>query len=68
MAGLLTSIPAVTSGLFEAYAMILTKGLDLSNPVINTMLMHAGLNSLAVFGAIYNWLSRGNLEGLAPRK
>jgi hypothetical protein len=67
IAGLLTSIPAITSGLFEAYAMFSTKGLDLSNPVINTMLIHAGLNDLAVFGAIYNWLSKRNLEGLAPR-
>jgi hypothetical protein len=67
IAGLLTSIPAITLGLFEAYAMISTKGLDLSNPVINTMLMHAGLNGLAVFSAIYNSLSKRNLKGLALR-
>merc|ERR1712093_540134 len=58
VAGVLTSFPALTSGLFEAYAMISAKGLDLSNPVIKTTLIHAGLNDLAIFGAVYNMLSR----------
>ncbi|KAH7417812.1 hypothetical protein BKA64DRAFT_179979 [Cadophora sp. MPI-SDFR-AT-0126] len=66
VAGVLTSFPAITSGLFEAYAMISAKGLDLSNPVIKTTLIHAGLNDLAVFGAVYNMLSRWGREAYMP--
>merc|ERR1711900_75817 len=57
VAGVLTSFPAITSGLFEAYPMVSAKGLDLSNPVIKTTLIHAGLNDLVIFGAVYNMLS-----------
>jgi hypothetical protein len=52
--GVLTSIPAVISGVFEAYALTEAKGLDFSNPVIKTMVIHAGLNDLAIVGGIYN--------------
>ncbi|KAH7309317.1 hypothetical protein BKA65DRAFT_171298 [Rhexocercosporidium sp. MPI-PUGE-AT-0058] len=66
VAGVLTSFPAITSGLFEAFAMIKAKGLDLSNPIIKTTLIHAGLNDLAVFGAVYNMLSRWGREAYMP--
>ncbi|KAG4413265.1 hypothetical protein IFR04_013616 [Cadophora malorum] len=66
LAGVLTSFPAITSGLFEAYAMISAKGLDLSNPVIKTTLIHAGLNDLVIFGAVYNMLSRWGNEAYMP--
>jgi hypothetical protein len=42
--------------------MISAKGLDLNNPVVKTTLIHAGLNDLAIFGAVYNWLSRRNRD------
>jgi len=66
IAGIVTSFPALSSGAFEAYAMISSKGLDLSNPVIKTTLIHAGLNDLAVFGAVYNWLTRRGREDFMP--
>merc|ERR1712093_459796 len=66
VAGVLTSFPAITSGLFEAYAMVSAKGLDLSNPVIKTTLIHAGLNDLVIFGAVYNMLSRWGNEAYMP--
>jgi len=46
--------------------MISAKGLDLNNPVIKTTLIHAGLNDLAIFGAVYNWLTRRNREDFMP--
>lgn len=46
--------------------MISAKGLDLKNPVIKTTLIHAGLNDLAIFGAVYNWLTRRNREDFMP--
>lgn len=46
--------------------MISSKGLDLGNPVVKTTLIHAGLNDLAIFGAVYNWLTRRNREDFMP--
>jgi uncharacterized membrane protein len=66
IAGLVTSIPAITSGLFELYAMVSSKGLDLSDPIIKTTLIHAGMNDIAIIAALYNWLSRRKVEGFAP--
>jgi hypothetical protein len=63
--GVLTSIPAVISGVFEAYALTEAKGLDFSNPVIKTMVIHAGLNDLAIVGGIYNWLSKRYIADFA---
>jgi uncharacterized membrane protein len=66
--GILTALPALVSGAFEAYAMISAKGFDLSNPVIKTTLIHAGLNDLAILGAIYNWLSKRTHEDFVPEE
>jgi len=66
IAGIVTAFPALSSGAIEAYAMISSKGLNLSNPVIKTTLIHAGLNDLAIFGAVYNWLTRRNCEDFMP--
>ena len=46
--------------------MVSAKGLDLSNPVIKTTLIHAGLNDLVIFGAVYNMLSRWGNEAYMP--
>jgi uncharacterized membrane protein len=66
IAGILTAIPAVSSGAIEAYAMISSKGLDLNDPVIKTTVIHAVMNELAIVGALYNWFSRRNVEGFLP--
>lgn len=66
IAALFTALPAITSGLFEAYAMISANGLDFSNPIIKTTLIHAGVNDLAVLGALYNWLSKRGAEDFVP--
>jgi len=66
IAGILTAIPAISSGAIEAYAMISAKGFDLNNPIIKTTLIHAGLNDLAISGAVYNWLTRRNREDFMP--
>jgi len=65
IAALFTSLPALTTGIAELYAMIQARGLDFSNldPVVKTTLIHAGLNDVAVVGAAYNWLSRRGRTG-----
>ncbi len=64
--GTITAFPALTSGLFEGYAMISAKGIDLSDPVIKTTAIHAGLNDLAVLGAVYNVFSKWSHVAFAP--
>jgi len=65
VAAIITAIPAVLTGGAELYAMVQAKGLDFKNPVVKTTFIHAGLNDLVVFGAVYNWLSRRGREGYA---
>ena len=63
IAAIVTSIPAVTSGLAEGYAMISAQGLDFSNPKIKTTVLHAAINDVAIAGAVYNWYSRSTVDG-----
>jgi len=66
IAGILTALPAISSGAAEAYAMISANGLDLQNPKIKVTLIHAALNDLALAGAIYNWWTRRDVQGFLP--
>jgi len=63
IAGIVTAVPAILTGGAELLAMIKNKGLDLQNPVVSTTLLHAGLNDLAIVGAVFNWYSRRDREG-----
>ncbi|KAI9744082.1 MAG: hypothetical protein M1818_002234 [Claussenomyces sp. TS43310] len=63
VAAILTSFPALATGIAELYAMVSAKGLDLSDPVIKTTLIHAALNDVAIAGAFYNWLTRRGRTG-----
>jgi len=63
VAALITSMPALSTGAAELYAMVQAKGVDLNDPVVKTTLIHAGLNDIAIAGALYNWLSRRNRTG-----
>ncbi|KAI9051737.1 hypothetical protein LZ554_004777 [Drepanopeziza brunnea f. sp. 'monogermtubi'] len=66
-AGAVTAVPALTTGLVEGYAMVSAKGLDLSDPVVKTTVIHAGLNDVAVLGAVYNLVSKWGHAAFAPR-
>lgn len=63
IAALFTSLPTVSSGVAEAYAMIQANGLDMSNPKVKVMVIHAILNDVAVAGAFYNYWTRSTVEG-----
>lgn len=65
--GTITAFPAITSGLFEAYTMISAKGLDITDPVIKTILIHAGLNDLAILGGVYNVFNKWGHVAFAPK-
>jgi len=63
--GILSSIPAILTGVAELYAMVNARGLFVTDqktgskalePIVKITLMHAGLNDVAVVGAVYNWL------------
>src|ERR1700722_20788211 len=60
---LFTSLPALSSGAAEGYAMINANGLNLQNPKVKTMLIHALLNDVAIAGAFYNYWTRRKIEG-----
>lgn len=66
IAALFTSLPTLSSGLAEGYAMIKANGLDMSNPKIKTTVIHALLNDAAVAGAFYNYWSRSTETGFFP--
>jgi uncharacterized membrane protein len=66
IAALFTSLPTLSSGLTEGYAMIQANGLDMSNPKVKTMVIHALLNDIAVVGAFYNYWTRSKVEGFMP--
>jgi uncharacterized membrane protein len=66
IAALFTSILTLSSGLAEGYAMIQANGLDMSNPKIKTMVLHALLNDVAIAGAFYNYWTRSTTEGYLP--
>lgn len=65
LAALITSVPALVTGGAEAYAIIASRGLDFKNldPTVRTTLIHAGLNDVALLGAVYNWLTKRGVEG-----
>lgn len=48
--------------------MISSQGLDLSNPKIKTTIIHAALNDVAIFGAVYQVLSKKNRVGFMPNR
>jgi len=64
MIGIFGSIPAIVTGFAELFAMISARGFYVDNkmpeksldPIVKTTLIHAGINDVAVLGAIYNWL------------
>lgn len=67
--GLVTSVPALFTGLAELYAMIQGRGLYVKDettgeqrlePVVKSTLTHAAINDAALFGAVYNWLMERN--------
>jgi uncharacterized membrane protein len=53
-AGLVTSLPALTSGMIEFYGLYQVNGLDMSNPKIKKTLYHAGLNDVAIGAAAWS--------------
>jgi uncharacterized membrane protein len=63
IAAIIASLPTLSSGLAEGYAMIQANGLDLQNPKVKVMVIHALLNDIAVAGAIYNWWSKSKVDG-----
>jgi uncharacterized membrane protein len=50
----------------EGYALIKANGLDLSNPKVSTLVIHALLNDVAIAGAVYNWWSKSKVDGYFP--
>jgi uncharacterized membrane protein len=66
--GIVASLPALSSGIAELVAMMQGKGLDVQNAKIRKTLIHAGLNDIAVLGAVYNWYTRRNRIGFASHR
>jgi uncharacterized membrane protein len=56
IAAIVTSVPALTTGIAELYGLIKKRGLG--DRATKVGLIHAGLNDVAVAGVVYNWLSR----------
>lgn len=70
VAALLTSIPTVITGGAEGYHLFFGGSLDSKDvkpgnlhPLVKMTLIHAWLNYTSVAGAVYNWLTRRNMEG-----
>lgn len=63
---IITSVPALVTGLIEGSALISANGLDLKNPKVRTTITHATLNDVAIFAAVYNWMTRRNVEDFMP--
>jgi len=66
IAGIVTSLPALSSGLIEGYALISANGLDLSKPKVKATVVHAALNDLAIGAAVYQVISKGKSVGYMP--
>ena len=62
IAFLFTSLPALTTGVFELLALIQARGLQ--DRVTKVGILHAGLNDVALVGMLYNWYSRRSREGV----
>lgn len=65
LAFIITSMPALSTGIFELLALIQARGLE--DRVTKVALIHAGLNDVALVGMIYNWLSRRNREAVLSK-
>jgi uncharacterized membrane protein len=68
IAGIVTALPALNTGIWEFYGIYKKRGLDLSDPVVKTTMIHAGLNDLAAVGAIYNWWTQRGAAAFAPSR
>jgi uncharacterized membrane protein len=66
IAALFTSVPALSSGLAEGYAIIQANGLDMSNPKVKITVIHSLLNNIAVAGVFCNYWTRSKAEGFLP--
>ena len=65
LAFIITSLPALSTGIMELLALIQARGLE--DRVTKVALIHAGLNDVALAGMIYNWLSRRNREAVLSK-
>lgn len=70
VAALLTSIPTLITGVAEAYHLFFGDTSDSEDvkpgnrhPLFKMTVIHAWLNYASVAGAVYNWLTRRNIEG-----
>lgn len=63
IASLITSLPALASGLTEGFTLAQANGFDKQNPKIKTLAMHALLNEIALLATLYNWWSRSKSDG-----
>jgi uncharacterized membrane protein len=75
VAGLLTSIPTLITGGVEGYHLFFGGSLDSGDikpgklpSIVKMTLAHAWLNYASVAGAIYNWLTRRNVEGYSASR
>ena len=53
IAGVVTALPALSSGLAEGYALISANGLDLQIPKVRKTVIHALMNDVGVGAAVY---------------
>jgi uncharacterized membrane protein len=70
VAGLLTSIPTLITGVAEGYNVLFGGSIPSEDvkpgklhPIAKMTIAHAWLNYASVAGAIYNWLTRRNVAG-----
>ncbi|CAO2655560.1 Nn.00g043630.m01.CDS01 [Neocucurbitaria sp. VM-36] len=61
---LLFSAPAVATGAYELMPLIKRDGL--SSKKAQTGILHAAINDITVFGALYNWWSRRSAPAFIP--
>jgi len=66
IAGIVTSLPALSSGLVEGYALLSANDYDLSKPKVKTTIIHAALNDLAIAAAVYQVVSKSKSVGYMP--
>lgn len=63
---MVTALPALSTGLVEGYALVNANGLDLSNGKVRKVVVHAGLNDVALIAAIYQIVSKNKRVGFMP--
>lgn len=64
IATIVSSVPAITTGVLEAVNIIKYRGLKLSDPVVRTTAIHAALNDLMIAGSVVGFLKRKANNGL----